>query len=168
MEIKEISEELQQFENLIKMINFEYNQYFTGNIKHPPIVHERTVNKIIRKYNIHQITNSTLRFKFNNLVAKYLTFKERWRRKMLEFEGVKKSYIKKEIETNTENYDFENSNKLSYENELNKLPANYNRKKIISLIESKRIELENKGYKNIEIKIDMSNGKPRLKIRPKR
>ncbi len=87
---------------------------------------------------------------------------------MLEFEGVKKSYIKKEIETNTENYDFENSNKLSYENELNKLPANYNRKKIISLIESKRIELENKGYKNIEIKIDMSNGKPRLKIRPKR
>ncbi len=162
MEIKEVTDDLQQFENLIKMINFEYSQYFTGNIKNPPIVHERNVNKIIRKYNLQQITNSSLRFKFNNLVARYLTFKERWRRKMLEFEGAKKHFIDKK--TNIE----KNTNTVSYEKELDKLPANYNKDKIIEIIETKKMELENKGYKDIAINIDMSTGKPKLKIRPKK
>jgi hypothetical protein len=90
MEInKEIKEDLQRFENLIKMINFDYTQFFAGNIKHPPVVHEREANAIIKKYNMHQIINTTLRFKFNKLVARYLTFREKWKRKMLEFEGVK-------------------------------------------------------------------------------
>jgi hypothetical protein len=162
MEIKEISDDLRDFENLIKAINFEYSQYFSGNIKHPPIVHERKVNKIIKKYNLHQITNSSLRFKFNNLVARYLTFKEKWRRKMLEFEGVKKPVY----EINHFKDESENIKDITYYDELDKLPSSYNRDKILSLIESKKIEFENKGYKNIDVKIDMSTGKPKLKIRP--
>lgn len=167
MEIKDIKEDLQHFENLVKMINFEYTQFFAGNIKHPPLVHEREVNKMMRKYNLHQITNSTLRFKFNNLVARYLTFKEKWRRKMMEFEGVKKSTTKPMGGTSSSTSAVESPG-ASYNSELDKLPSQYNRDKIQMVIESKIDELEKKGYKDIDVKIDIEAGKPKLRIKPRR
>jgi hypothetical protein len=161
MEINEIKDDLQRFENLVKMINFDYTQFFAGNIKHPPLVHEREAKALIRKYNMQQITNTTMRFKFNNLVARYLTFQEKWRRKMMEFEGVKKtSTVKNTVSASSE------KKKILYENELKKLPKSYNREKIKQLIDNKILELENKGYKNINVKIDMIDGKPKLKIGP--
>jgi hypothetical protein len=165
MEINDIKEDLQRFENLIKMINFDYTQFFAGNIKHPPLVHEREANALIKKYNMHQITNTTLRFKFNNLVARYLTFREKWKRKMMEFEGIKKPSINKTSFSNTSNSK-KPSMKISYQNELNKLPEQYNKEKIKQVIENKILEYENKGYKNIDVKIDIVNGKPKLKIKP--
>jgi hypothetical protein len=163
MEInKEIKEDLQRFENLIKMINFDYTQFFAGNIKHPPVVHEREANAIIKKYNMHQIINTTLRFKFNNLVARYLTFREKWKRKMLEFEGVKKPSTPPTAKAGSSKSSF----KKSYQMELNKLPSHYNKEKIKQIIESKIVEYENQGYKNIDVKIEILNGKPKLKIKP--
>lgn len=52
---KEIKDDLDRFENLIKMINFDYERFFAKVLKHPPIVYEREVNKIIAKYNLNQI-----------------------------------------------------------------------------------------------------------------
>ena len=168
MEIKEIKEDLIQFENLVKMINFEYTQFFSGNIKHPPLVHEREVNKIMRRYNLHQITNSTLRFKFNNLVARYLTFKEKWRRKMMEFEGVKKPTTKTTTASAASQTPQQSSDGVFYQSELDKLPAQYNKDKIQTVIESKIDELKKKGYSKIDVKIDIEAGKPKLRIKPRR
>lgn len=156
---------MQTFENLVKKINFEYTQYFAGNVKHPPLIQEREINKFIRKYNMHQITNSTLRFRFNNLVARHLTFKEKWRRKMMEFEGHKKTLNHAGYSGVVEE---KNIKIPSYMEELAKLPAQYSKEKIQSIIESKIIEFEKKGYKNVDVKIDIFEGKPKLRIKPRR
>lgn len=162
MEIAEIQGDLERFENLIKMINFEYNQYFAGNKKNPPIMYEREVNKIIHKYNMYQIKNSTLRFKFNNLVARYLTFKDRWNKRMMEYEGVKKPLPLKKI---TDDIQEDKKSVIDYEKELNKLPANYDKNKIKDLIEEKINYLQSKGFENFKIEIELIDNKPKLRIK---
>jgi len=156
---KEVKEDLDRFENLIKMINFEYTQFFLGNKQHPPIVYEREINKLIKKYNITQLTNTTLRFRFNNLVARYITFREKWSRKMMENEGARKPPTEKQnIQDNTQPF---------YQKELDKIPEKYDKSKVADAIESKIDKLKNKGYDNVDVNIDMKNGKVKLKIRPK-
>lgn len=161
MEIKTIQEDLDRFENLIKMINFEYQQYFAGRKRNTPVVYEREVNKIIHKYSIEQIKNSSLRFKFNNLVARFITFREKWNKKMMEVEGVKKP---KPIHLEKEKT-LENNKTNSYESELDKLPAGFDREKIKKVIEQKLEELKNRGINNVSIEIEIVDGKPKLRIK---
>jgi hypothetical protein len=158
LDTKEVKEDLDRLENLIKMINFDYNQYFAGNKQYPPLVYEREANKLIRKYNITQLTNTTLRFRFNNLVARYVTFREKWKRKMMEFEGVKKAVPKKVIA---------NKNKPFYQKELDKIPDKYDKTKVVDLIESKIDNFKSKGYNNVDVNIELNEGKIKLKVRPK-
>ncbi|MGC8925540.1 MAG: hypothetical protein ACP5LO_05890 [Calditerrivibrio sp.] len=161
---KEIKDDLDKFENLIKMINFDYERFFAKLLKHPPIVYEREVNKLIAKYNLNQITNTTLRFRFNNLVARYLTFRDKWNKKMLEYEGVKKSAA--DILKRFEEVKDTDMGGHFFAEELKKLPENINRDKIEALILSKIDEFKQKGYKDIDVKIDIEEGKPKLRIRP--
>ncbi|BAI80110.1 hypothetical protein DEFDS_0629 [Deferribacter desulfuricans SSM1] len=169
MEIREIQEDLEKFENLIKMYNFEFNNYFLGNMKFPPVVREREINKIIKKYNINQITNPTLRFKFNNLVARFLTYRERWNKKMMELEGVKKSPVKTLGYLNIESdngYNVDIDNRI--EKELEKLPDSYNKEGIRKMIMKKIETMKKNGVKDIDLKIEHVNGKPKLLIRQKK
>lgn len=161
----EIKEDLERFENLIKMINFDYERFFAKILKHPPIVYEREVNKLIAKYNLNTINNSTLRFKFNNLVARYLTFRDKWNKKMMEFEGIKKTSFIKLVQDDP-NKEYISKGKIDFESELNKLPPNIDRNKISRIIENKIEEYRNRGIENLEVKIDIVDSKPKLIIRP--
>lgn len=164
MELKEISEDMDRFENLIKMINFEYNQYFAGNKKNPPIVYEREINKLIRKYNLYQIVNTTYRFKFNNLVAKFLTFRDKWNRKMMEFEGAKK------VISNSSNPLNDSTNIVnipSYYNDIDNLPGNIDRSNLKETVDKKVEELKAKGYKNFDVSVEIVEGKLKLRIKQK-
>lgn len=164
MELKEISEDMDRFENLIKMINFEYNQYFAGNKKNTPIVYEREINKLIRKYNLYQIVNATYRFKFNNLVAKFLTFRDKWNRKMMEFEGAKK------VISNSSNPLNDSTNIVnipSYHKEIDNLPGNIDKRKLKETVDKKVEELKTKGYKNFDVSVEIVEGKLKLRIKQK-
>ncbi|MCA1932039.1 MAG: hypothetical protein LDL13_00500 [Calditerrivibrio sp.] len=161
----EIKDDLERFENLIKMINFDYERFFAKILKHPPIVYEREVNKLIAKYNLNTITNPTLRFKFNNLVARYLTFRDKWNKRMMEFEGIKKTPFIKIAESDLNKED-KTKNKIDFESELDKLPPNIDRNKISKLIENKIEEYRTKGVENLEVKISIVENKPKLIIRP--
>jgi len=158
LDTKAVEEDLDRLENLIKMINFDYNQYFAGNKQYPPVVYEREVNKLIRKYNIQQLTNTTHRFRFNNLVARYVTFREKWKRKMMEYEGIKKPASKE-----FDSFD----NKPFYQKELDKIPDKYDKRKVMDLIESKIDEYKGKGFSDFDVNIELNGEKIKLKVRPK-
>lgn len=161
VDLKEIKDDLERFDNLIKMINFDYERFFARILKNPPIVYEREINKLINKYNINTIQNVSLRFKFNNLVAKYLTFREKWNKKMMEYEGIKKPLPVWSFQET-----MESSSQESYQSELDKLPPGINKEKIIRLIEDKIAEYRDKGIKNVEVKVNIVDNKPKLIIRP--
>lgn len=76
---KIIDKELKRLEQLIDMVNFEYNLYFKGDTDRPPVMNESLLKGIINKYRTYQITDPSLRNKYNNLVSKYFAFKSRWK-----------------------------------------------------------------------------------------
>ncbi len=81
MEINEkvVVKDLQRLEQLIDMVNFEYNLYYKGETDNPPTMNENLLKGIINKYRVYQITNPSLRNKYNNLMSKYNSFRSKWK-----------------------------------------------------------------------------------------
>ncbi len=65
--------------NLVRL-KIEYEQYFMRILKREPLKLRTEVEMTIRKYTGTKMTNTAFQFKFNNLVAKYNTFRQYWTR----------------------------------------------------------------------------------------
>jgi hypothetical protein len=76
---KVVSRDLKRLEQLIDMVNFEYNLFFKGDADRPPVMNESLLKGLINKYRVYQITDSSLRNKYNNLVSKYYSYRSRWK-----------------------------------------------------------------------------------------
>ncbi|MCD8492148.1 MAG: hypothetical protein LRY51_09715 [Geovibrio sp.] len=47
---------------------------------------------------------------------------------------------------------------------LEELPANYDKQKVLSALNAKINELKSQGYADIDVSLEIENGKPRLRI----
>jgi hypothetical protein len=72
------AEELVVLETKMKQLRFEYEQYFMGMRPREPVLLRGDVNKIVAKYSNTGIQNTALRFKFNNLCARFFTMRRQW------------------------------------------------------------------------------------------
>ena len=72
------AEELIVLETKMKQLRFEYEQYFMGARPREPVLLRGDVNKIVAKYSNTGIQNTALRFKFNNLCARFFTMRRQW------------------------------------------------------------------------------------------
>jgi hypothetical protein len=61
-------------------LKVEYEQYFARVLKREPIQHRESVERTIRQYSNIALNNTALKFKFNNLVGKYNSYKQYWTR----------------------------------------------------------------------------------------
>lgn len=75
---KDIDEDLKLLEAKIKQAKFEYEQYFMGNRPREPVIVRGEVQKIIAMWSNLPIRNTANRFKFNNLCARFFTFRRQW------------------------------------------------------------------------------------------
>ena len=73
-----ISEDLVVLDNKIKQLKFEYEQYFLGGRPREPVLLRGEVQKIVTRYANVGIQNTALRFKFNNLCARYYALRRHW------------------------------------------------------------------------------------------
>jgi hypothetical protein len=73
-----ISEDLVVLDNKIKQLKFEYEQYFMGGRPREPVMLRGDVQKIVTRYSNTGIQNTALRFKFNNLCARYYALRRHW------------------------------------------------------------------------------------------
>jgi hypothetical protein len=73
-----IAEDLVVLENKIKQLKFEYEQYFMGGRPREPVMLRGDVQKIVTRYSNTGIQNTALRFKFNNLCARYYALRRQW------------------------------------------------------------------------------------------
>lgn len=73
-----ISEELVVLDNKVKQLKFEYEQYFMGGRPREPVMLRGDVQKIVTRYSNTGIQNTALRFKFNNLCARYYALRRQW------------------------------------------------------------------------------------------
>lgn len=80
--IEELEEDLRVFETKLLILRTEYNQFFSGNRKKPPIFTEIDIRKLIRKHAGDKQMRGTHRFKFYNLIARFNTMREFWQRRI--------------------------------------------------------------------------------------
>jgi ferredoxin-NADP reductase len=73
-----IDEDLQVLDARMKTLKLDYEQYFLGSRPRAPTQLRGDVQKMVAYYANVPIQNTALRFKFNNLRARYFTFKRHW------------------------------------------------------------------------------------------
>lgn len=85
---EELSADLQEMDRILKLIRAEYNQFFLGVAKKPPLFHEEQLRRLIKKFQGGDlIKKATDRFRFYNTVAKFNSEMEVIARKLKAREG---------------------------------------------------------------------------------
>lgn len=75
-----ISKDIDILNAKVAQLKVEYEQYFMRVIKREPLKLREEVDKIIRQYSTTHISNTSLKFKYNSVVAKYNSYKQYWTR----------------------------------------------------------------------------------------
>ncbi len=75
-DLEEFEKDLRDFENRLKVLRAEYNQYLNGTLKNLPIFNESQIRRLIKKYAALRDLKGWRRFQYYNLVAKFNTMME--------------------------------------------------------------------------------------------
>lgn len=75
-----ILEDIDILETKIARLKVEYEQYFLRVIKKQPIQMREEIDRLVLSYHGRVINNSTQKFKINNIIAKYNSYKTYWNR----------------------------------------------------------------------------------------
>lgn len=73
-----IDEDLQVLDAKMKSLRLDYEQYFLGSRPREPSLLRSEVQKMVAFYANTPIQNTALRFKFNNLRARFFSFRRHW------------------------------------------------------------------------------------------
>jgi len=79
-----VEDDLNQIEHDIRVLKIEYDQFFGGGRKRPPVDTQWRVDVFIKRYaeRLAEI-NLQQRFRFNNLANTYAKYQDMWRKKLL-------------------------------------------------------------------------------------
>jgi len=78
----DIEADLKEFENRLKQLRAEYNQFFLGVRRELPHFTESVIKRIIRRYISESTLRGQQRFFYHDLVARYNTMREYWYRRL--------------------------------------------------------------------------------------
>jgi len=84
--VSRTEQDITQLETLLRRLEKEYDQFFSGFLRREPTVTDNAVLAIVRAYVGRPIQNSTLGFKYTSLVARYNSFRTVWTRRLRERE----------------------------------------------------------------------------------
>jgi hypothetical protein len=77
-----VDEELNLLDDTVRRLKVEYDVYFGGGSKKPPVDTEWRVQSIVKKYSDSQKLNYSQRFRFNAILQKYSVYSDLWRQKL--------------------------------------------------------------------------------------
>ncbi len=75
-------EDILTLEMKINKLRIDYDQYFGGLIKIPPLKLQEEMKRILRTYGTRKIHNTALNFRYKSLVGRYTTYENMWQRHM--------------------------------------------------------------------------------------
>lgn len=73
-------EDIELLDSKIARLKVEYEQYFMRVLKREPAKLRDEVDKLVLFYSNKTLTNTSLKFKYNTIVAKYNSYKQYWTR----------------------------------------------------------------------------------------
>lgn len=77
-----IDEELSALDDAVRRLKVEYDVYFGGGSKKPPVDTEWRINSIIKRFSDSQKLGFSQRFRYNTIVQRYAVMSELWRQKL--------------------------------------------------------------------------------------
>jgi len=80
--VTSLAEDLDLLEKWIRQLQIEWEKFFSGTEKKPPVDLRTRVEKLLRQYAFGEIRNNTERFRYMNLTARYNTFSELWNKRL--------------------------------------------------------------------------------------
>jgi hypothetical protein len=78
----ELAEDLERIEKMIRQLQIEWEKFFGGLEKKPPVDLRMKLEQIIRRYAGIELRNNQERFRYQSLTARYNTFNELWNKKL--------------------------------------------------------------------------------------
>ncbi len=73
-------EDIEALDAKVSRLKVEYEQYFARTLKREPVKLRDEIDRTILRYTNQRITNTALKFRFQNIVSKYNAFKQYWNR----------------------------------------------------------------------------------------
>jgi hypothetical protein len=77
-----VSEDLDLLEKQIRQLQIEWEKFFGGVERKPPMDLKGRVESLVRRYSNAELRNNTERFRYQNLTARYNTFSELWMKRL--------------------------------------------------------------------------------------
>src|SRR4051812_23771400 len=78
----ELQDDLARFEKMLRQLQIEWEKFFGGVEKKPPIDLRAKVEQIVKRYGGIEIRNNQDRFRYQTLTARYNTFNELWNKRL--------------------------------------------------------------------------------------
>jgi hypothetical protein len=77
-----IDEELNALDDAVRRLKVEYDVFFGGGSKKPPVETDWRVQSMMKRYSDSQKLNFSQRFKYNSIVQRYSIFNALWQQKL--------------------------------------------------------------------------------------
>ena len=77
-----LNEDLDVLEKSIRQLQIEWEKFFSGIERKPPVDLRTKLEGMIRRYSNQEIRNNTERFRFQNLASRYQSFSELWAKRL--------------------------------------------------------------------------------------
>jgi hypothetical protein len=81
-ENKDLERELEQLDLALSILKRDFEIYFAGGMKLPPLEAQRRIERAIRKYSNITNLNYAQRFRYNNLSARFNSYADLWNKQM--------------------------------------------------------------------------------------
>ena len=174
-----VTRDLEDFQARLKELEIRYEQYFAGVEKREPYRERKYLSRQLRQYNPLLITQTDLKFRYHSLTARLVSYSNYWDRILrLIDEGKYHRHLTKAAKASTAPTPSPASaasaaehlhQQLAKAREQCGLPgAVPSPAKVADYLAVQREKIRQKfGDRPVEFQIDISAGKPRIKVRLK-
>jgi len=177
-----IAEEIVVFEEKLNELVRKYEQYFFGLEKREPIKLLEEVEKTARRYVGTNIVNTMVKFKYNSIVARLHSYKQYWNRINREIEEGRYSRDKFRMGIHNQSRDLASRPEMPAGPDLDGVFAEYikarkacnlttdgiNPETLKATLGKQKESIQQKHQcSDIEFRVVIEDGKPKIKARPK-
>lgn len=176
-ERRELAQELDEIQHLIKELEIRYEQYFAGIERREPFNERKEIARRIRRFTNRHIVWTDLKFRYQGMASRFMSYGQYWDRILrLIDEGKYHRHVAKLQTSSTQKA---KTKPLDPQEEAARLQQELSRarqksglsgnapsaEKVASFLATQREKIrERYGDKPVEFSIDTSGDKPRIKV----
>jgi hypothetical protein len=175
-----IVEDIEHFEQSLKELIIKYEQYFLGLEKREPVKLLEEVERLSRRYNAAAVSNTMLLFRYNSLKSRLVSYRQYWNRTNRLIEEGK--YSRDRFKMQRGQSSGPSAVQAAAESELDQIFREYSeacrlcnistssitKEVIAASLEKNRAAIRDKYQcRDLEFRVMVEDGKPKIKARPK-